>query len=209
VNTTVDNTRSELETSINTSIDSANKYAEQQAQAKADAVKTELETVTNSHQQMLDDLESNVMNIDDFLGDSRSITLDERFQNIALDFEERIRNIDSTHYNMIRGTSFDNPELFQNQFSVEVITNEVDNFARLGLGTTNIPFIMNAEHFDVEAGQKYNLIFTYRTNDVPEIDYIRLRPPGGSTGPYGGDLIIEGLIPDDDLKTTMSGQWTK
>src|SRR5699024_113992 len=64
VNTTVDTTRTELEDSINKSIKSAKSYAEQQAQEKSDAVKSELETVTNGHQQMLDDLESNVMSID-------------------------------------------------------------------------------------------------------------------------------------------------
>src|SRR5699024_4637387 len=209
VNTTVDTTRSELETSINTSIDSANEYAEQQAQAKADAVKTELETVTSGHQAMIDSLQDNVISIDDFLGDSRSITLDERFQDITMDFEERIKNIDSTHYNIVRGTSFDNPDLMLNHGQTEIITNETDNFARLGLGTTALPYLMLREYFNVEAGETYKLIFTYRTADVPEIDFIRLRPPGGSTGPYGGDLIIEDNMTESEKATTLTNQWTK
>src|SRR5699024_6335800 len=147
VNTTVDTTRSELETSINTSIDSANEYAEQQAQAKADEVRTDLETVTSGHQALINSLQDNVMDIDDFLGNSREITLDERFQDITQEFEERIRNIDSTHYNMIRGTSFDNPDLFSKHAQVELITNEVDNFVRMGTGTTNIPYVMNSQYF--------------------------------------------------------------
>ena len=209
VNTTVDTTRSELETSINTSIDSANEYAEQQAQAKADAVKTELETVTSGHQEMIDSLQDNVISIDDFLGDSRSVTLDERFQDITMNFEERIRNIDSTHYNILRGTSFDNPDLMLNHGQTEIITNETDNFARLGLGTTALPYLMLREYFNVEAGETYKLIFTYRTADVPEIDFIRLRPPGGSTGPYGGDLIIEDNMSESEKATTLTNQWTK
>ena len=205
VNTTVDNNRSQVEQIINTAEQSAKDYAEQQAQEKAEAVRTSLETVTSGHQQMLDVLESNVMNIDDFLGDSRSVTLDERFQNITENFEERIRNIDSTHYNMIRGTSFDNPDLYSKHATVEIITNEIDNFARLGLGTTSVPYVMNTEYFNVEAGQTYHLIFMYRTNDVPEIDFIRLRPPSG----YGGDLMIEDGMTPEEKSTTMSGAWTK
>src|SRR5699024_9800796 len=108
-----------------------------------------------------------------------SVTLDERFQDITMNFEERIRNIDSTHFNMIRGTSFDNTDLVSKHASVEIITNETDNFARFGVGTTDVPYVMTNENFHVEKGQKYHLMFTYRTNDVPEIDYAHLRPPSG------------------------------
>lgn len=201
----IEGTRTEFTDNLNTEISQTKEYAEQQAQAKADEVRTDLGTITNGHQQMLDDLESNVMNIDDFLGDSRSITLDERFQNITLDFEERIRNIDSTHYNMIRGTSFDNPDLMDNHGSVQIITDETDNFARLGAGTTTVPYILPKEYFHVEQGVTYHLVFTYRTSDVPEIDYAHLRPPSG----YGVDLKIEDQVSSSDLQTAMTGQWSK
>ena len=201
----IEGTRSEFTDNLNAEITQTKEYAEQQAQEKAETVRTDLETVTNGHQQMLDVLESNVINIDDFLGDSRSITLDERFQNIRLDFEERIRNIDSTHYNMIRGTSFDNPDLMDNHGSVQIITDETDNFARLGAGTTTVPYILPKEYFHVEQGVTYHLVFTYRTSDVPEIDYARLRPPSG----YGVDLRIEDQVSSSDLQTAMTGQWSK
>lgn len=201
----IEGTRSEFTDNLNAEIAQTKDYAEQQAQEKAETVRTDLETVTNGHQQMLDDLESNVMNIDDFLGDSRSITLDERFQNITLDFEERIRNIDSTHYNMIRGTSFDNPDLMDNHGSVQIITDETDNFARLGAGTTTVPYILPKEYFHVEQGVTYHLVFTYRTSDVPEIDYAHLRPQSG----YGVDLKIEDQVSSSDLQTAMTGQWSK
>lgn len=205
VNTTVDTTRSELETSINTSIDSANEYAEQQAQAKADAVKTELETVTSGHQAMIDSLKDNVMSIDDFLGNSREITLDERFQDITQEFEERIRNIDSTHYNMIRGTSFDNPDLFSKHAQVELITNEVDNFVRMGTGTTNIPYVMNSQYFKIEGGKEYHLVFMYRTTEVPEVDFVEFRTASGTNVP----LRLHDILPVEVFKTEMTGQWTK
>src|SRR5699024_6165910 len=169
---------------FNQDVENAMKYAEEQAKAHSDAVEGKLDEVTGNHAGMLDELKADVVDIDDFLGDSRSVTLDERFQNITENFEERIRNIDSTHYNMIRGTSFDNLDLMLNHGQTEIITDETDNFARLGLGTTALPYLMLREYFNIEAGETYNLIFTYRTADVPEIDFIRLRPPSG----YGGDL---------------------
>src|SRR5699024_6570931 len=103
VNTTVDTTRTELEDSINKSIKSAKSYAEQQAQEKSDAVKSELETVTNGHQQMLDDLESNVMSIDDFIG-NKTVSLNEMLYNERMFFEERINSINTWHYNLLRET---------------------------------------------------------------------------------------------------------
>src|SRR5699024_6208103 len=94
----IDSTRDEMATNFNSKVNDARTYAEQQAAERADAVRTDLETVTSGHQSMLADLEINVMNIDDFLGDISSITLDERLQNINRNFEERIRNIDSNTY---------------------------------------------------------------------------------------------------------------
>src|SRR5699024_7469534 len=70
----IEGTREEFTDNLNTEITQTKEYAEQQAQEKAEAVRTDLEMVTSGHQAMLDDLESDVMNIDDFLGDSRSVT---------------------------------------------------------------------------------------------------------------------------------------
>src|SRR5699024_6671367 len=201
----LENKSAEWTENFNQSVAESKEYAEQQAQEKAEKVRTDLETVTSGHQTMLQELENSVINIDDFLGDSRSLTLDERFQNITENFEERIRNIDSTHYNMIRGTSFDNLDLMLNHGQTEIITDETDNFARLGLGTTALPYLMLREYFNIEAGETYNLIFTYRTADVPEIDFIRLRPPSG----YGGDLIVEDNMTESEKATTLTNQWTK
>src|SRR5699024_12086713 len=88
-------TRKEIEKEFNSIVNDARTYAEQQAQEKANAVRTDLETVTSGHQAMINSLNDNVMNIDNFLGDSRSVTLDERFQDITTNFEERIRRVDS------------------------------------------------------------------------------------------------------------------
>ena len=205
ITTAVDTTRSELEQGYTDAVEQAKRYAEEQSKAHANAVEIKLDTVTGSHAGMLADLQSDVMDIDEFLGDSRSVTLDERFQNITENFEERIRNIDSTHYNMIRGTSFDNPDLISKHSTVEIITNEVDNFARLGLGTTSLPYVMNTEYFHMEGNKEYHLVFMYRTEDVPEIDFIEFRTaPGDVPG-----MTVSDFLSTEEMQTNMTGQWTK
>lgn len=190
---------------FNQDVENAMKYAEEQAKAHSDAVESKLDEVTGSHAGMLDELKADVMDIDDFLGDSRALTLDERFQNITENFEERIRNIDSTHYNIIRGTSFDNPDLFIVHSQVQVITNEVDNFVRMGTGTTNLPYVMNMEYFNVVKGKTYYLVFMYRTTEVPEIDFIEIRPPSE----YGTGQKIDLTMTTEEKATVMTGHWTK
>jgi phage minor structural protein len=205
ITTAVDTTRNELEQGYTDAVEQAKRYAEEQSKAHADAVESKLDDVTGSHAGMLADLQSDVMDIDEFLGDSRSLTLDERFQNITQNFEERIRNIDSTHYNIIRGTSFDNPDLFAVHSQVQVITNEVDNFVRMGTGTTNLPYVMNMEYFNVVKGKTYYLVFMYRTTEVPEIDFVEIRPPSE----YGTGQKIDLTMTAEEKETVMTGHWTK
>src|SRR5699024_9246050 len=109
----IESTRSEMETNFNSKVNDARTYAEQQAQEKANAVRADLETVTSGHQAMINSLNDNVMNIDNFLGDSRSVTLDERFQDITTNFEERIRRVDSNTFNMLRGTQLNEPDVYR------------------------------------------------------------------------------------------------
>src|SRR5699024_7920586 len=171
----------------------------------SDAVEGKLDEVTGSHAGMLDELKADVMDIDDFLGDSRALTLDERFQNITQNFEERIRNIDSTHYNIMRGTSLDDSDRYILQSTVKLITDEVDNFARLGLGTSNTPYLMTADYFHMAGGQEYTLVFMYRTTDVPEIDLVEFR---GAPG-IGEGLLLTDVLPSEEFETKKSGQWEK
>src|SRR5699024_3379205 len=92
---------------------------------RSDRVRTDLETVTSGHQQMIDELfdsslylEDKVFDFDTFLGDVSDITLDERLQDINRNFEERIRNVDGNTYNMLRGTRFDESGMWDNQSTV-------------------------------------------------------------------------------------------
>src|SRR5699024_4031347 len=92
---------------FNEHVQEARNYAEQQAQEKANAVRTDLETVTSGHQGMIDDVQSSVMDIDDFIGTNRNITLDQRLLDMTQVFDERINNIREGNYNIIRGSSLD------------------------------------------------------------------------------------------------------
>src|SRR5699024_6843775 len=190
---------------FNQDVENAMKYAEEQTKAHSDAVEGKLDEVTCNHAGMLDELKADVMNIDDFLGDSRALTLDERFQNITQNFEQRIRNIDSTHYNIMRGTSLDDSNRYILQSTVKLITDEVDNFARLGLGTSNTPYLMTADYFHMAGGQEYTLVFMYRTTDVPEIDLVEFR---GAQG-IGEGLLLTDVLPPEEFETKKSGQWEK
>src|SRR5699024_2208000 len=64
----IEGTRAEFTDNLNAEITQTKEYAEQQAQEKAESVRTDLETVTSGHQAMLDSLQDNVMSIDDFIG---------------------------------------------------------------------------------------------------------------------------------------------
>src|SRR5699024_1317045 len=105
----------------------------------------------------------------------------------------------------IRGTSFDNPDLFAVHSQVQVITNEVDNFVRMGTGTTSVPYVMNMEYFNVVKGKTYYLVFMYRTTEVPEIDFIEFRPPSE----YGTGQDIFLTMTAEEKATVMTGHWTK
>src|SRR5699024_4611990 len=111
----INSTREEMEIEFNESVQNTREYDEQQARERADTVQSNLESATSEHQGMIDELfdnvvdfnqfktdinfdvsglQSKVIDFDAFLGDISSITLDERFHDITMNFEERIRNIE-------------------------------------------------------------------------------------------------------------------
>lgn len=205
VNTTVDTNRNQVEEIINTAEQSAKDYAEQQAQDKANAVRTDLETVTSGHQQMLADLESNVINIDDFLGDSRSVTLDERFQNITTNFENRIRNINVNTYNMLQGTRFDEPDKLNLNIGGATLQTYGDiNTIRIRDDTGYVSRFAFTEPVKLEANTNYYLTIEYRTFTVPEIDYLAIQTSSGYVRLYDADTGVNGY---ENLVT--DGAWNK
>src|SRR5699024_1726396 len=188
---------------FNQDVENAMKYAEEQAKAHSDAVEGKLDEVTGNHAGILDELKADVMDIDEFLGDSRALTLDERFQNITDSFLNRIDNININTYNILRDTRFEEGRWIS-QGSVQLMTDESINYFRTGLGTANYPFIRNNEYITLESNEQYYLVLEYRTSEVPEIDYIMLLDSDNNEF-----LITDFVENDDHLNLDMSGQWIK
>ena len=191
----IDSTRNEIETNFNANVQSAREYAEQQAAERADAVRTDLETVTSGHQSMLDSLESNVLDIDDFLGDIRNITLDERLQEMNLDFEDRINNININTANMLQGTRFDESDKFTINVTsgVSLLDNQDINRIRIeNVGDSFSAFGL-LESVKFEANTDYYFVVEYRTFTTPELDYLALNTPNGWQILYDADNGLQGF----------------
>src|SRR5699024_7165170 len=207
----ISSTREEMEMEFNESVQNTREYAEQQAQARADRVRTDLETVTSGHQQMIDELfdsslylEDKVFDFDTFLGDVSDITLDERLQDINRNFEERIRNVDGNTYNMLRGPRLDESGMWDNQSTVVMMDDEDINYYRLGLGSSNQPYIRYRQENTFEADEPYILSVDYRTEEVPELDLIMIRVDGV------GDITLDSLSEDNTIyELVTDGQWTR
>lgn len=83
--TLIESERNTMMDEFNEGVQEARNYAEQQAQAKADAVQSNLESFEQTHQQLYDSVTFDIMDIDDFLGD-KSTTLAQQFADVESDF---------------------------------------------------------------------------------------------------------------------------
>ena len=191
---------------FNQDVENAMKYAEEQAKAHADVVEGKLDEVTVNHKGMLDELKADVMDIDDFLGDSRALTLDERFNEATKLMEDRIRNINVNSYNMLQGTRFDESSKVDVQriSGAQILTTQHVNRIRLtndGKGFTTFEF---TEPIKIEANTNYYLTVDYLTDTTPELDYLAVETPSGWTILNNADTNIEGFM---NLKA--DGKWNK
>ena len=167
----IEGTRTEFTDNLNAEITQTKEYAEQKAQEKAESVRTDLETVTSGHQAMLDSLQDNVMNIDDFLGD-KSVGLNEMLINERMWFEEKLSNVDTWHYNMLRGTRFDEDK-WTAQYGSFRTDEEIPYFYFNPNETqANIPYIQSKTPIYFEEGETYLLSFDWQTYAVRAVDYV-------------------------------------
>src|SRR5699024_4709422 len=204
----IDSTREEIEMEFNDSVQNTREYAEQQAQERADAVRTDLETVTSGHQSMLDSLQDNVMSIDDFLGSARDITLDERLQRINRDFIEEINSINLNTAKMLQGTNYDEPDRINLYDNTDLLNRGDYNVVRVGRpggneGTNTASFMMT-EPVYIEANKDYFLYIEYRSFSTPELDYLTIATESGFFALYDADKLTEGFT---DL--TTDGSWRR
>src|SRR5699024_1317295 len=185
---------------FNENVQEARNYAEQQAQEKANAVRTDLETVTSGHQVMLDSLQDNVMNIDDFIGANRNITLDQRLLDMTAEFNERLSNASRSASNMIRGSRFDESSLYTLFYGASIQTSEDINFARLDGITGALPIVRMDGEIHLHSGVEYHLHLEYRTDAVTELDgFVFYHNDGTTERLESRGLVITGL--------TTSGAW--
>lgn len=166
----IEGTRTEFTDNLNAEITQTKEYAEQQAQEKAEAVRTDLGAVTSGHQAMLDSLQDNVMSIDDFLGD-KTVGLNELLLNERMLFEEKLNNVDTWHYNMLRGTRFD-----ENRWTAtfgEIRTDEDVPYYYFdpNATTSSLPYVQSTQEIVFEQGETYRLSFDWQTYAVRKVDY--------------------------------------
>ena len=209
VNTTVDTTRAELENSINMEITQAKDYAEQQAQEKAETVRTDLETVTSGHQSMIDSLQDNVMNIDDFIGD-KTVGLNELLYNERVLFEEKLNNVDTWHYNMLRGTRFDEGKW--NATNGEIRTDEDVPYYYFdpNATTSSFPYVQSTQEIVFEQGEVYRLSFDWQTYAVRAVDYVYIiasPDDGGNNVNIGVTSVNNSRIDGTNLFTSWGSEY--
>src|SRR5699024_2913636 len=198
--TLIEYERDTMMNEFNESVQNTRTYAEQQAQERADAVRTDLETVTSGHQAMLDSLQDNVMSIDDFIGANRNITLDQRLLDMTTDFNDRLSNASRSASNMIRGSRFDESSLYTLFYGVSIQTTEDINFARLDGITGALPIVRMDGELHLHSGVEYHLHLEYRTDAVTELDGCVFYHNDGTTERLESrGLVITGL--------TTSGAW--
>lgn len=200
----IEGTRTEFTDNLNTEITQTKEYAEQQAQEKAETVRTDLETVTSGHQALIDGLKDNVMSIDEFIGDKTTplnkILLDERVL-----IEDKINSISTWHYNLLRGSRFDEQSMYSLSLSRgEIITTESVPFFRNNLSSA-VPYIGLLEEFPLDSDREYTFSIDYRTNSVIALNYVTFISRDGTSNVSLHSLSREGN--HDEL--VMDGGWRR
>lgn len=187
---------------IQNGIKEAERKATENAIRIENDIKSDLDQLTQDHGSILEGLLDDVMDIDEFLGTSRSITLDQRFLDISQNFEERLRKVDSNTFNMIRGTRFDEPDMFHLYSSAELQEEGNIKFVTLYSERFNEPRVHFTEGVTLEKGKKYIVAVDYRSYGAKELDRLAI---GDMDGYY--NLIDDIDKPLSDLHT--DGKWRR
>ena len=187
---------------IQNGIKEAERKATENAIRIENDIKSDLDQLTQDHGSILEGLLDDVMDIDEFLGTSRSITLDQRFLDISQNFEERLRKVDSNTFNMIRGTRFDEPDMFHLYSGAELQEEGDVKFVTLYSERFNEPRVQFTEGVTLEKGKKYIVAVDYRSYGAKELDRLAI---GDIDGYY--NLIDDIDKPLSDLHT--DGKWRR
>src|SRR5699024_2726252 len=196
----VDTTRSELEQGYTDAVEQAKRYAEEQSKAHANAVEIKLDTVTGSHAGMLADLQSDVMNIDEFIG-QRDKTLQQILDEERQALEEKIEIYNKNYPNLVVGSTLENIDGFEphETSEFELRTEESLNYIRTydveGRNTLAYYF---PDTVYLEQGNTYTLGVDFRSDSVEDLDYIYFMSPYNNVA----------LTPLEQIRgLTADGKW--
>lgn len=200
INTAVDTTRNELEQGYTDAVEQAKRYAEEQSKAHADSVESKLDAVTGSHAGMLADLESNVMDIDEFIG-QRDRTLQQILDEERQTLEQKIEIYNKNYPNLVVGSTLENIDGFEpyQTTKFELRTEESLNYIRTydveGRNTLAYYF---PDTVYLEQGNTYTIGVDFRSDSVEDLDYIYFM------GPYN-NVALTPLAQTRGL--TADGKW--
>src|SRR5699024_6211020 len=190
---------------LNAEITQTKEYAEQQAQEKAETVRTDLGTVTSGHQQMIDSLQDNVINIDDFIGD-KTVGLNELLYNERMWFEERINSINTWHYNLFRESQSLDSDFWEAMSGTLETDDNGDVFYRSSTSETVTRTLRSKQEMLFEEGETYTLSFQVQTWGHRSMDYIHIL--GRDPDVYDGNYTVH-YLPDEQTADVVhwSGQF--
>src|SRR5699024_8597060 len=118
----------------------------------------------------IDDLQSSVLDIDDFLGSDRNIGLNEMLYNERIYMEERINSINTWHYNLLKENQTLDAEFWEANNGDIVRSVPVSYFKKTG--TANVSTLRSKQEMFFEAGETYTLTFEVQTFGHRRMDYI-------------------------------------
>ena len=182
INTAVDTTRSELEQGYTDAVEQAKRYAEEQSKAHADSVESKLDAVTGSHAGMLADLQSDVMNIDEFIG-QRDKTLQQILDEERQTLEQKIEIYNKNYPNLVVGSTLENIDGFEpyQTSEFELRTEESLNYIRTyDVEGRSVLAYYFPDTVYLEQGNTYTIGVDFRSDSVEDLDYIYFMGPNNN-----------------------------
>ena len=182
ITTAVDTTRNELEQGYTDAVEQAKRYAEEQSKAHADSVESKLDAVTGSHAGMLANLQSDVMDIDEFIG-QRDKTLQTILDEQRAELEQKIEIYNKNYPNLVVGSTLENIDGFEpyETTEFELRTEESLNYIRTydveGRNTLAYYF---PDTVYLEQGNTYTIGVDFRSDSVEDLDYIYFMGPSNN-----------------------------
>ena len=167
---------------FNQDVENAMKYAEEQAKAHSDAVESKLDTVTGSHAGMLADLQSDVMDIDEFIG-QRDKTLQQILDEERQKLEEKIEIFNKNYPNLVVGSTLENIDGFEpyQTSEFELRTEESLNYIRTyDVEGRSVQAYLFPDIVYLEQGNTYTIGVDFRSDSVEDLDYIYFMGPNNN-----------------------------